>query len=50
VIGLLPFLLVDHYFWTQPPGRTLVAWAIVLLLQTLAPAPTQPAIDPTNPP
>jgi hypothetical protein len=28
---VLPVLLLDHYLWTQPTGRTLLAWVLVSL-------------------
>jgi hypothetical protein len=28
---LLPLLLLDHYLWTQPGGRTLVVWSFAVL-------------------
>jgi hypothetical protein len=28
---LVPLLLLDHYLWTQPTGRTLLVWAAAML-------------------
>jgi hypothetical protein len=39
---LLPILFLDHYLWTQPPGRVLLVWTCAMLVGTAADPPGSP--------